>query len=73
MVCSSLGAAPCLVVGPPCDLVDLNVQSFLKQDRTFTVVYRDSKIWCDDTGQRTDMFSQPRGLSMLFPTNNMWE
>ncbi|MBW8373257.1 dipeptide epimerase [Stenotrophomonas sp.] len=48
MVCSSLGAAPGFVVGQRCDLVDLDGPTFLKQDRTPGVVYRDGTIWCDE-------------------------
>lgn len=48
MVCSSLGAAPAFVVGQVCDLVDLDGPTFLKQDRTPGVVYRDGTIWCDE-------------------------
>lgn len=48
MVCSSLGAAPGFVVGQLCDLVDLDGPTFLKQDRTPAVVYRDGRIWCDE-------------------------
>ena len=48
MVCSSLGAAPGFVVGQLCDLVDLDGPTFLKQDRTPGVVYRDGTIWCDE-------------------------
>ena len=48
MVCSSLGAAPGFVVGQLCDLVDLDGPTFLKQDRTPAVVYRDGTIWCDE-------------------------
>ncbi|MCC7633992.1 dipeptide epimerase [Stenotrophomonas rhizophila] len=48
MVCSSLGAAPGFVVGQVCDLVDLDGPTFLKQDRTPAVVYRDGTIWCDE-------------------------
>lgn len=48
MVCSSLGAAPGFVVGQLCDLVDLDGPTFLKQDRSPGVVYRDGSIWCDE-------------------------
>jgi len=48
MVCSSLGAAPGFVVGQLCDLVDLDGPTFLKQDRTPGVVYKDGTIWCDE-------------------------
>lgn len=48
MVCSSLGAAPGFVVGQLCDLVDLDGPTFLKQDRTPGVLYRDGTIWCDE-------------------------
>lgn len=48
MVCSSLGAAPGFVVGQLCDLVDLDGPTFLKQDRTPGVIYRDGTIWCDE-------------------------
>ena len=48
MVCSSLGAAPGFVVGQRCDLVDLDGPTFLNQDRTPGVVYRDGTIWCDE-------------------------
>jgi len=48
MVCSSLGAAPGFVVGQLCDLVDLDGPTFLQQDRTPGVVYRDGTIWCDE-------------------------
>lgn len=48
MVCSSLGAAPGFVVGQLCDLVDLDGPTFLKQDSTPGVVYRDGTIWCDE-------------------------
>ncbi len=48
MVCSSLGVAPGFVVGQLCDLVDLDGPTFLKQDRTPGVVYRDGTVWCDE-------------------------
>lgn len=44
MVCSSLGAAPGFVVGQLC----LDGPTFLKQDRTPGVVYREGTIWCDE-------------------------
>lgn len=49
MVCSSLGAAPGFVVGQQCDLVDLDGPTFLRQDQTPSVSYRDGLLWCDDS------------------------
>jgi L-alanine-DL-glutamate epimerase-like enolase superfamily enzyme len=48
MVGTSLAMAPAYVVGQHCDIVDLDGPTFLAQDRTPGVVYRDGLIACGD-------------------------
>ncbi|WP_337926455.1 dipeptide epimerase [Luteimonas saliphila] len=43
---TSLAAAPAFVLGQLCDVVDLDGPTFLRQDRTPGVVYRDGHIDC---------------------------
>jgi L-alanine-DL-glutamate epimerase-like enolase superfamily enzyme len=45
MVGTSLAMAPGFVLGQLCDLVDLDGPTFLAQDRTPSVHYRDGDIW----------------------------
>lgn len=46
---SSLSTAPGFVLGQYCDLSDLDSPIFLKQDRNPGVVYRDGRVWADDS------------------------
>jgi len=45
MVGTSLAMAPAFVLGQQCEVVDLDGPTFLKQDRTPSVDYRDGEIW----------------------------
>jgi len=49
MVCTSLGMAPGFVLGQLCDINDLDGPTFLQQDRTPGILYRDGAAWCDET------------------------
>jgi L-Ala-D/L-Glu epimerase len=40
--------APAFIVGQQCDVVDLDGPTFLREDRSPSVEYRDGKIWCPD-------------------------
>jgi L-alanine-DL-glutamate epimerase-like enolase superfamily enzyme len=55
MVGTSLAMAPAFIVGQQCDVVDLDGPTFLREDRSPSVEYRDGKIWCPDEvwGSRT--------------------
>ena len=48
MVGTSLAMAPAFILGQLCDVVDLDGPTFLKEDRTPGVEYRDGQIWCPD-------------------------
>ena len=48
MVGTSLAMAPAFILGQLCDFVDLDGPTFLQEDRTPGVEYRDGKIWCPD-------------------------
>ncbi|MEX2496364.1 MAG: dipeptide epimerase [Woeseia sp.] len=48
MVGSSLAMAPGFVLGQLCDVVDLDGPTFLAEDRSPAVVYRDGRVWCDE-------------------------
>ncbi|WP_375383278.1 dipeptide epimerase [uncultured Sphingomonas sp.] len=45
MVGSSLATAPGFVLGQSCDLVDLDGPTFIVEDRTPSVEYRDGMVW----------------------------
>ena len=49
MVGTSLSMAPAFILAQRCNIVDLDGPTFLKQDRTPSIVYRDGKVSCDDT------------------------
>lgn len=48
MVGTSLAMAPAFVLAQRCSIVDLDGPTFLKADRTPSIVYRDGSVWCDD-------------------------
>ena len=48
MVGTSLAMAPAFVLGQLCDVVDLDGPTFLQEDRSPGVEYRDGQIWCPD-------------------------
>ena len=48
MVGTSLAMAPAFILGQLCDVVDLDGPTFLQQDRSPGVEYRDGQIWCPD-------------------------
>ena len=48
MVGTSLAMAPAFVLGQLCDFVDLDGPTFLAEDRSPTVRYRDGEIFCGD-------------------------
>ena len=48
MVGTSLAMAPAFIVGQQCDVVDLDGPTFLREDRSPSVEYRDGTIWCPD-------------------------
>ena len=48
MVGTSLAMAPAFILGQLCDVVDLDGPTFLKEDRSPGVEYRDGQIWCPD-------------------------
>ena len=48
MVGTSLAMAPAYIVGQHCDVVDLDGPTFLREDRTPGVQYRDGMIFCPD-------------------------
>jgi L-alanine-DL-glutamate epimerase-like enolase superfamily enzyme len=48
MVGTSLAMAPAFIVGQQCDVVDLDGPTFLREDRSPGVEYRDGEIWCPD-------------------------
>lgn len=48
MVGTSLATGPGFVLGQVCDLVDLDGPTFLAQDRSPGVVYRDGTVWAGD-------------------------
>lgn len=48
MVGTSLSTGPGFVLGQICDLVDLDGPTFLAQDRTPSVVYRDGTVWAGE-------------------------
>src|SRR6185436_10302124 len=45
MVGTSLAMAPAFVVGQLCDIVDLDGPTFLKRDRTPSIVYERGTVW----------------------------
>lgn len=49
MVGTSLSMAPAFILAQRCNIVDLDGPTFLKQDRTPSIVYRDGKVSCDDS------------------------
>ncbi len=49
MVGTSLSMAPAFILAQRCNIVDLDGPTFLKQDRTPSIVYRDGKVTCDDS------------------------
>ncbi len=49
MVGTSLSMAPAFVLAQRCSIVDLDGPTFLKQDRTPSIVYHDGKVSCDDS------------------------
>ena len=49
MVGTSLSMAPAFILAQRCTIVDLDGPTFLKADRTPSIVYRDGKVSCDDT------------------------
>jgi L-alanine-DL-glutamate epimerase-like enolase superfamily enzyme len=48
MICTSLGTAPGFILGQICDFADLDGPTFLVEDRTPGVVYRDGKLSIGD-------------------------
>ena len=48
MVGTSWAMAPAFILGQLCDVVDLDGPTFLKEDRSPGVEYRDGQIWCPD-------------------------
>jgi L-alanine-DL-glutamate epimerase-like enolase superfamily enzyme len=48
MVGTSLAMAPAFILGQLCDVVDLDGPTFLQEDRSPGVEYRDGQIWCPD-------------------------
>ena len=46
MLGSSLAAAPAFIVGQLCSMVELDSPTFLLEDRTDRVVYKNGMIWC---------------------------
>jgi L-alanine-DL-glutamate epimerase-like enolase superfamily enzyme len=49
MVGTSLSMAPAFVLAQRCNIVDLDGPTFLKQDRTPSIVYHDGKVSCDES------------------------
>ena len=48
MVGTSLAMAPAFIVGQQCDVVDLDGPTFLREDRSPSVEYKNGTIWCPD-------------------------
>lgn len=48
MTGSSLAMAPAFILGQLCDVVDLDGPTFLAEDRSPAIVYRDGKAWCSE-------------------------
>jgi len=48
MVGTSWAMAPAFILGQLCEVVDLDGPTFLKEDRSPGVEYRDGQIWCPD-------------------------
>ncbi len=49
MVGTSLSMAPAFILAQRCNIVDLDGPTFLKADRTPSIVYRDGHVSCDDS------------------------
>ncbi|MFL9842268.1 dipeptide epimerase [Sphingomonas sp. ST-64] len=49
MVGTSLSMAPAFILAQRCTIVDLDGPTFLKADRTPSIVYRDGTVTCDDS------------------------